>query len=351
MTDSHAAPLRAQDTLMHTEAGEAGAAVGRFLDANATALARLGASLRAAPPAVVVTVARGSSDHAATYGKYLFETLLGVPTATVAPSVSSVYAAPVAAGAKLCVAISQSGRSPDLLAAVEAQAASGAFVVALVNDAASPLAGLADEVLPLMAGPELSVAATKSCIASLAGLAALAAAWSDDADLHAGLAALPEQLPRAFALDWGAALPLLMDARNLFVIGRGYGYGIAQEAALKLKETCALHAEAFSAAEVKHGPMAIVGAGFPVIGFATSDKAGDAVREMAKAFVARGAGLCLADAAGDNPLALLPAIRTHPATEPILMLQSFYRMAARLSVARGLNPDAPPHLNKVTNTL
>lgn len=343
--------MGAADTAMHREAGEAGAAVARFLAANRAGLVRVGTRLRAAPPAVVVTVARGSSDHAATYGKYLFETLLGVPTASAAPSVSSVYAAPVSAGAKLCVAISQSGRSPDLLAAVAAQAASGAYVVALVNDAVSPLAGLADEVLPLEAGPERSVAATKSCIAALAGLAALAAAWAEDGALAAALAALPADLERAFATEWPAATRMLAPARNLFVLGRGYGYGIAQEAALKLKETCALHAEAFSAAEVVHGPMTIVGRGFPVLAFATSDAAGDAVRAMGIAFADRGAALMLADARGGNPLATLEAAAAHPAIEPILMLQSFYRMAAALAVARGLDPDAPPHLKKVTRTL
>ena len=342
---------RADATLMHAEAAEAGAAVDRFLSANRVALTRIGSRLRNLRPAVVVTVARGSSDHAATYGKYLFETLLGVPTATAAPSIASIYAAPVSDGVKLCVAISQSGRSPDLLAAVEAQARSGALVVALVNDEASPLAALADEVLPLKAGPERSVAATKSCITALAGLAALAAAWAEDEALATAVETLPTALPLACALDWQPAIDALVPARNLFVIGRGYGYGIAQEAALKLKETCALHAEAFSAAEVRHGPMTIVGEGFPILAFATADAAGDAVREIATAFADRGATLCLADARGGNRLARLPATAAHPAIEPILMLQSFYRMAASLSIARGLDPDAPPHLAKVTRTL
>ena len=144
---------------MFLEAGEAGEAVARFLAANGDALTRIGARLRADPPEVVVTCARGSSDHAATYGKYLIETLTGVPTASAALSVSSVYHAPPAqtelGTSRLCIAISQSGRSPDLLATVAAQKAAGAFVVALVNDADSPLAGIADELLALNAGPEL----------------------------------------------------------------------------------------------------------------------------------------------------------------------------------------------------
>ena len=340
------------DTLMHAEAAEAGTAVARFLDANAQALDRIGARLRAQPPEVVVTVARGSSDHAATYGKYLIETLTGVVTASAALSVSSVYAAAPArieqGSGRLCIAISQSGKSPDLLASVEAQKAAGAFVVALVNEAESPLAAIADEVLALTAGPERSVAATKSYIVSLTGLAALTAAWTQDEALADAVAQLPEALPRAFALDWSGGVAPLLDATSLFVIGRGYGFGIAQEAALKLKETCGLHAECFSSAEVKHGPMAIVGEGFPVLAFAGSGAAGDDVRETAQLFASRGARVVLADT--DGGVATLPAIPAHEAIEPILMIASFYRMAAFLSVARGFDPDKPPFLAKVTRT-
>ncbi|MCW3848032.1 SIS domain-containing protein [Sphingomonas sp. LB-2] len=329
---------------MFAEAEEAGAAVARFLAANSAALERIGARLRADPPEVVVTCARGSSDHAATYGKYLIETLTGVVTASAALSVSSLYQARPAhtdpGTSRLCIAISQSGRSPDLLAAVEAQRDAGAFVIALVNDETSPLAGIADELLALHAGPERSVAATKSYIVSLAGLAALTAAWAEDAALAAAVAQLPDQLPRAFALDWSAAIAPLLGATSLFVIGRGYGFGVAQEAALKLKETCGLHAECFSAAEVKHGPMAIVGEGFPILAFEGSGAAGDDVRETAALFASRGATVI------DG----LPFLPTHPAVEPILMIASFYRMAERLAVARGFDPDAPPFLAKVTRT-
>lgn len=350
MTTRTLFPLDVADpaaTLMFQEAAEGGATVARFLAANEDALAAIAARLRAHPPATVITCARGSSDHAATYAKYLIETHLGIPTASAALSVSSIFAAPVIPAQSLCLAISQSGRSPDLLAAVAAQRDAGAFVVALVNDAASPLAEMADQVLPLMAGPELSVAATKSYIAALAGVAALVAIWSDNAALRDGLEALPRQLEQAFALDWSAALPLFRADRSLFVIGRGYGLAIAQEAALKLKETCGLHAEAFSAAEVHHGPMTIVGQDFPILAFATSDDTGEGVRSVVAQFAARGAATILADAAGGSAL---PALRALPALEPILMIQSFYRFANTLSLARGLDPDTPPHLNKVTST-
>lgn len=333
-------------TRMFTEAEAASEAVARFLARNTPALQALGLHLRQREPVFVTTCARGSSDHAATYGKYLIETRLGVPTASVAMSVASLYDAPVRPANSLCIAISQSGRSPDLLAAVEAQKRSGALVVALVNDESAPLANLADVVLGLSAGPETSVAATKSYIASLAALAAITAHWSDDSGLIRALDQLPEQLADAFRLDWSPAAASLESARNLFVIGRGYGLAIAQEAALKLKETCGLHAEAISSAEVRHGPMAIVKAGFPLLAFATSDIIGQGVAEVAAEFAGRGAKVHLCGAGGD-----LPTLRAAPVLEPLLMIQSFYRFVEALSRRRGYDPDSPPHLSKVTQTL
>ncbi len=336
-------------SLMEQEAGEAGAAVARMLAANRAAFARIGEQLRKAPPATVVTCARGSSDHAATYAKYLIETMTGTPTASAALSVASLYDAPTVTGNRLCLAISQSGKSPDLLAAVEQQHRAGAFVIALLNAGDAPLGALADVTIALHAAPERSVAATKSYIASLAAIAALVAAWSEDAALGDALGTLPAALEHAFALDWSRATAAYADATNLFVLGRGYGLGVAQEAALKFKETSALHAESFSAAEVRHGPMAIVGDAFHVLAFGGSDRAGASVQDVADEFRGRGATVLLADP--DATVADLPALAAHPAIEPILMIQSFYKMASALALARGRNPDSPPHLNKVTETL
>lgn len=341
------AALDGRQTLMEREAGEAAAVVADMLAANGQAFADIGRRLRASPPAAVVTCARGSSDHAATYAKYLIETMTGTPTASAALSIASLYDAPSLAGNRLCLAISQSGRSPDLLAAVAQQRDAGAFVVALINAADTPLADLADVVIPLSAGAERSVAATKSYIASLAAIAALVASWTQDAALDTAVATLPPQLARAFALDWSPAVPALRAATNLFVLGRGYGLGIAQEAALKFKETSALHAEGFSAAEVRHGPMAIVGSGFHILALGGSDRAAESVSDAADEFRGRGATVLLADPVGGD----LPALAAHPAIEPILLIQSFYRMVSALALARGCNPDSPPHLNKVTQTL
>lgn len=333
---------------MFAEAAEAPAAVGRLLAANSDACARLGEMLRANPPAMAVTCARGSSDHAATYAKYLIETATGVPTSSAALSVSSLYDAVPKLDGALFLAISQSGRSPDLLATAEAAKKSGARVVALVNDETSPLAELADVTLGLKAGPELSVAATKSYIAALAAIAQLVAAWTRDAELDAALAVLPDTLAQAWALDWSRAVAGLKAATSLYVLGRGPGFAVAQEAALKFKETCGLHAEAFSAAEVKHGPMALVGQGFPVLIFAQRDQTEAGVLALAQQLAADGAQVLLA---GGPVSDLLPTLAAHPTLEPIVRIQGFYRLANALAVARGLDPDSPPRLRKVTETV
>ena len=337
-------------TRMFAEAAEAGAVVARQLAANRARVAGIARTLRAAPPRAVMTCARGSSDHAATYAKYLIETRLRIPTISAAPSVASVYGAPAQAENMLCLAISQSGRSPDLLAAVEAAKAGSATTLALVNDEDSPLASLADYLLPLGAWPETSVAATKSFIATLAALVALVAEWSEDSLLSEALDDAPDLLGQAWAMDWSPLVDRLTHARGLFVVGRGLGLGVAQEAALKLKETCGLHAEAFSAAELQHGPMALVGPDFPLLVFRQSDATEDSIDATVADMRARGADVLVAGTAADGAIAL-PAPAAHPAIEPMLQIQSFYRAAASLSVARGFDPDRPPHLSKVTETI
>ncbi|WP_420142589.1 SIS domain-containing protein [Sphingomonas sp.] len=339
-----------ENTRMFAEAGEAGDVVARQLEANAEAVAALAARLRSAPPTGVITCARGSSDHAATYAKYLIETRAGILVSSAAPSVASVYRRAPAAEGMLAIGISQSGKSPDIVETIRAAGEAGATTVAMVNVTDSPLAQLADVVLPLGAGPETSVAATKSYIAALSQIAALVAAWAEDAVLDAALRDLPELLRRAWAADWSPMVDRLADARGLYVIGRGVGLGIAQEAALKLKETCSLHAEAFSAAEVRHGPMTLIGPGFPLLVIGQSDEAGDGLDELITDMVARGGEMLVAGRPAPGAIAL-PTRRTHPALEPLLAIQSFYRAVNALSVRRGFDPDRPPHLAKVTETV
>jgi glucosamine--fructose-6-phosphate aminotransferase (isomerizing) len=335
---------------MYLEAADGARVVGAQLPQNAPLLQELGRRLRAHPPRAVVTCARGSSDHAATYAKYVIEAHTQVLTSSAAPSVSSIYDAQADLHGVLFIAISQSGKSPDLLAATRNAKESGALTVALCNTPDSPLMQLVDVAVPLHAGPETSVAATKSYIASLSCIAQLAASWTLDRELLAALPRLPEQLLHAWACDWSPAVETLRGAVNLFVVARGFGLGIAQEAALKLKETCGLHAEAFSSAEVKHGPMALVRAGFPVLMFTQRDDAREGIEELAAEFAARGAAVMLAGTEARGAISL-PTIAAHPVLEPLLTIQSFYGMANALALARGLDPDRPPHLNKVTETV
>ncbi len=340
-----------KSTQMFAEAGQAAAAVARQIDRNAPLLAELARRLRALNPSLIFTCARGSSDHAATFAKYLFETRLGLPTLSQAPSISSIYGKPLLhMKDQPFILISQSGKSPDLIASAQAAKAAGALVIALVNDEASRLAAIADVVVPLCAGPETSVAATKSFITTLSSLAHLAAVWGEDHGLAAAVATLPNTLNQAWAADWSAGVELFAEAGSLFVLGRGLTLSIAQEAALKLKETCGIHGEAFSIAEVAHGPMALVKAGFPVLVFPPLDKAVAGLDKTLQLFSARGAKIAVAGGGYDGTLPLPLAQGLHPVTGPIAMVQSFYALVNALSLRRGYDPDHPPLLNKVTQT-
>lgn len=340
----------ADATLMFQEAGSSAVLAAQQLAANKAHAVELGALLRQNKPRAVITIARGSSDHAAAYARYLIETHLGILTSSLAPSISSVYESKLDLEGVLCIAVSQSGKSPDLIKSVETAKAGGARVVALVNAPGSPLEAISDLTLPIMAGPELSVAATKSFILTLTAVLQLVSEWKQDPELAEAVSTLPGKLAEAWRQDWAPAVEALRPARNLFVVGRGMGFGLACEAALKFKETCGLHAEAFSSAEVQHGPMALVNQGFPVLAFAQHDETFPGLIELAGRFAERNATVLLAGGTAPGALAL-PAIAAHPAVEPVLLIQSFYRMAAQLSVARGFDPDRPPHLNKVTSTL
>ena len=340
----------AERTLMFAEAADASNAVRTQLQHDSASMRSIGAELRKLKPRAVITCARGSSDHAATYAKYLIETHAQVLTASAAPSVSSVYGVTQDVRGCLFIAISQSGRSPDLLASVASAKESGAVVLALSNSADSPLMAAADLVVELNAGPESSVAATKSYLASLAAIARLVAAWTENAALESALVRLPELMDRSWAADWSEALPELESVENLYVVGRGLGLGAAQEVALKCKETCGIHAEAFSSAELRHGPYTLLRKGFPALLLAQHDATRPGIEALAIELARRGVPVLLAggNAAGSM---LLPAVGAPAELEPILLVQSAYRMIAALAVRRGLDPDRPPHLRKITETV
>jgi glucosamine--fructose-6-phosphate aminotransferase (isomerizing) len=339
----------AMATLLFQEAAQAAQVVDVQRRRNTAVAQRLGEVLRARPPRAVITCARGSSDHAATYAKYLIETRTGSVVASAAPSVTSVYQAPQDLRGCLFIAISQSGRSPDLVASAQAARRHGAIVVALVNVEDSPLAQSAEFVFPLCAGPERSVAASKSFIAALAALLQLVAAWTGEPVLKRCIDEAPELLAQAWDLDWSPALETLRTASHLFVISRGLGLGVAQEAALKGKETCGLHAEAFSGAEVRHGPQALLVGHFPALMLVQDDETRGGLLTLAQELVERQVPVMLAGPEVRGALAL-PTLVTHPALEPLLMVQSYYRLVNALALARGRDPDCPPHLKKVTET-
>jgi glucosamine--fructose-6-phosphate aminotransferase (isomerizing) len=303
-------------------------------------------------PRLVMTCARGSSTHAAKFAKHMFERYLGIPVAAAAPNIATQYRRSLDLDGQLFLSISQSGRSDDLVETTMMARNAGALTVSLVNDAASPLAYASELVLPLGAGPELSVAATKSFVASLAALLRIVAAWTDDPQLREAYARLPDRLAAAAALDWSAALPPLTLANSVATIGRGPTFAIAYEAALKLKETCELHAEAFSAAEFRHGPIALVSADYPVLIFPPHDEAGSGFSDLVKELHRIGGCVLVAGSgSATKESGQLPTLTAQqPEADAICLIVSFYQLLAKLAEGRGKNADQPRHLQKVTRT-
>jgi glutamine---fructose-6-phosphate transaminase (isomerizing) len=338
-------------SLMLQETREAPARVAEVLRRDAAAYRALADDLVARPPAFAATVARGSSDHAASYAASLLGVACGLVTASIPPSLITRYGAALALQRALVVAISQSGASPDIVATLRAATAAGGRTVAIVNAVGSPLPEAARYVLPQHAGPERSVAATKSFICSLACVARLIAIWRGDGALSAALERLPERLEAALACDWSAAVPLLAPASSLYVVGRGLGFGIVHEWALKLKETSGVHAEALSAAEVQHGPRAVIDQDFPVLALALADPAGRDAAMFAADLAGSGHTVAVASAAPLAGLHLPLPPPLHPLLDPIVAVQAFYPLAAALAAARGLDPDQPRGLRKVTTTI
>lgn len=337
------------DFQMTAELRTAPEAVRRQEQALSSVLAALAARLRRRPPQVVVTCARGSSAHAATFGKHLIERYLGIVVAAAAPSITTIYHQRLSLEGQFFLAISQSGKSGDLIEQAVAARNSGAVTACVTNDAASELAQSCEFVLPMEAGPELSVPATKTFIASIAVLARLTALWAEHEALAGSLRRLPDRLAAANELDWSNLVAALTGASSLVTIGRGPTLAIAREAALKLKETSGLHAEAFSSAEFQHGPIALVSSDYPIVIFTPTDAAAAGTKQLAENLKAKGAALF---ATGSNGAAgqLETLAPDQPEADAICQIQSFYGMVVRLAAARGVNVDEPPHLQKITRT-
>ena len=310
------------------------------------ALDELVRRIRRNPPSFALTCARGSSAHAATFGKHLLERHLGIAVGAFAPNVATIYRQRLKLTGQLFITVSQSGRSDDLVESVAMAKAAGALTATILNDTDSPLARVSDIVLPMAAGPELSVAATKSFVASLSAWLHLAAAWGDLGDLRSAIARLPDRLAAAMGLDWSAPLPALREATSLVSLGRGPTLAIAREAALKLKETSNFHAEAFSGAEFLHGPIALVETSYPALLFVPTDQAAPGLGALAGDLRRKNANVFMT---GEDEA--LPALTPdHPDTDAVCLIQSFYALAISVARGRGTDVDLPRHLQKVTRT-
>jgi glucosamine--fructose-6-phosphate aminotransferase (isomerizing) len=338
--------------------------VGRLLDDGRDEIARAAEAIRAADPAWTSLVARGTSDHAAIHLRYLIETELGIPAGLAAPSVTTVYGANVRWRGGLVLAVSQSGRSPDLIAVVEAARAAGATTIAIANDPASPLATAAEHLIDCRAGVERAVAATKSYVAQLAAGAALVAALSPRSAVAGHLGSMPEVLADAFEAargqvhDDGEIVEEFAASERSIVISRGFDFATALETALKLKETGRLFAEGYSSADFSHGPVVLLAPGVPLLAIRPQGRMGTAVDEGILAARAAGGRPWVVTSGDRSPnggarerLIALPLPADLPeALAPLATILPGQLLAESVARRRGYDPDAPPGLHKVTLT-
>lgn len=327
---------------MRSEALETPELIKRQLNCNKKLCEELGQCMRDFNPAFIVTVGRGTSDHAGVFAKYLIEIELGIQVSSSAPSVSSVYNKNVNLEKAIVLFISQSGRSPDILDQVRMAKKSGAFCIALVNDETSPIIDLVDAVLPIMAGEEKAVAATKSYLLTLSALLQLVAFWSSNKELESALDTLPDLMVQSINSPEQLDINRFQTMEHCVVIGRGFGYAISLEIALKLKEVCAIHAEAFSSAEFLHGPVTLAENKLSILDISVKDESYSTHTSQMKNIEKRGPEICSMTQTTKN---------AHPRLAPLTILQRFYLDVEKIALSRGVNPDAPPGLKKVTQTI
>ncbi len=341
-------------SLLEQEIQSQPAVVAHLLEQELAHLQRIAQHL---PPfEYVLIAARGSSDHAAIYAQYAWATLAGYPVALAAPSILTLYHATPRMSAALVVGISQSGQSPDIIAVLEEARKQGRPTLAITNDGSSPLAAMADHVIELHAGPERSVAATKTYTAELAVIAALAAIWSGQPQHLTDLQHLPDTMTATLQgsndLAQRAERYRYMD--HCAIMGRGYNYSTAFELALKLKELAYMNTAAYSSADFRHGPIATIDTGFPVILAMPAGMVLDDMLDLAGALQQRGAELIIIS---DAPQALalakspLPLVESVPEwLSPLTAILPGQLLALHLTLAKGLDPDVPRGLQKVTRT-
>jgi len=322
------------------EIAETPQVIERQLTANQVTVIDLVAQLRARPPSLIMMIGRGTSDHAGVFAKYLFEVSCGIPVAAAAPSVASLYQRQLQLKGCLAIVISQSGRSPDIIEQAAQAKRAGAVVVAIVNAEDAPLCAHADWVVGMQAGREQAVAASKSYLASLTVLLHIAAQWQGNTELLVALQQFPQQLAALEQYPLVLQPSQFQDLQHCIVLGRGFGYAIAREMALKLKEVLGLHAEAFSSAEFLHGPITLTRQPLTIIDLSIDDESAEAHQQQMREIAARGARVIhvRSDAA------------IHPRLQPLALMWRFYQALETIARSRGLDPDAPPGLKKITET-
>ena len=332
---------------MAREIAEIPAAAKRLL-ARADMFAEIVERIQHAKPRMVVFCGRGSSGHAGVYLRYLFETRLGLVASASAPSVVTAYRRQPNLQEALFVLISQSGRSPDLINATEVARKYGALTLAVVNEEGSPAAAASELILPIGAGPEFSVAATKSVVLSMIAGARLVAELANDDELSESLERLPDRISSALNCDWSPWAERTASAPAAFVVGRGYALGSVRELALKIAETLRVPALGYSAAELRHGPRASITPATPVLVLRQNDEAAASTDELIRDLKDAGEAIF----AVGGPIGTLPWIGDdHPVCDPVLMLIPTYLAIELAARHKGFDPDNPPHLSKVTRTL
>jgi glucosamine--fructose-6-phosphate aminotransferase (isomerizing) len=332
---------------MAGETAEIPAAAERLV-ARSEVFAPIVERIEQAKPRIIVFCGRGSSGHIGVYLRYLFEARLGLLGSAAAPSVVTAYQRPPDMRGALFVVVSQSGRSPDLVDATRMARKFGALTLAIVNDENSPAAAASELVLPIGAGTEYAVAATKTVVLSMIAGAQLVAALARDDDLNDSLRHLPLRLSDALACDWSAWADCAASAPAAFVVGRGYGLGCVREIALKVAEILRVPALGYSAAELRHGPRASISPATPVLVLRQNDQAAATVDDLVRDLDDAGERVFTAGGA----VGTLPWIGDgHPVCDPVLMLIPAYRAIEEAARRRGFDPDNPPYLSKVTRTL
>ena len=338
-------------TIMRSEIEDIPSALQRLLDHSSDAIQYAARDIERIDPRMIVTIARGSSDHACAYLKYAFELYANIPVASIGPSIASIYQITLKLDDTISIAISQSGKSPDIVSMAQSTKNGGALPIGITNDTASPLGEASTHAIDIQAGAEKSVAATKTFVNSIAAGLLVLAHWKKDRAMLDALHKLPAQAHQAVKCNWDTLSRHLEKENSLLILGRGPSMAIANEVALKFKETCQIHAEAYSSAEVLHGPVSIVGKDFPVLALAARDASQNSICETAAQLATGGASVFITSDQITGPQTL-PFVETgHRLTDPLLLIISFYSFIEKLAILRGCNPDLPPNLNKVTRTI